>query len=70
MHAKDANIPVVSILFSGRPMIVNDMLAKSNAFVAAWLPGTTGGEAVVQALFGEYLFRSSGNANTLPVPWI
>lgn len=38
---------MVSVLFSGRPMIVNEVLYKSTAFIAAWLPGTTGGEAVV-----------------------
>lgn len=36
-------IPVVSIFVSGRPMWVNPELNASNAFVAAWLPGTEGG---------------------------
>jgi len=45
----------------------------SDAFIAAWLPGTQGGEAIVSSLFGEYLFKGgkdSGLSNTLSVDWI
>ena len=41
-NAKKAGIPVVVVLFSGRPLIINDALAQADAFVAAWLPGTEG----------------------------
>lgn len=37
-----AGIPVVSIFLSGRPMWVNAELNASDAFVAAWLPGSEG----------------------------
>lgn len=36
------NIPVVSIFLSGRPLWVNKELNASDAFVAAWLPGSEG----------------------------
>jgi beta-glucosidase len=36
------NIPVVSVFLSGRPMWVNPELNASDAFVAAWLPGSEG----------------------------
>jgi beta-glucosidase len=39
---KDQEIPVVSIFISGRPMWVNPELNSSEAFVAAWLPGSEG----------------------------
>ena len=39
---KAAGIPVVSIFLSGRPLWVNPELNASDAFVAAWLPGTEG----------------------------
>lgn len=52
-NMKQAGIPVVVILFSGRPLIIEDALAKSDAFVAAWLPGTEG-EGVADVLFGDY----------------
>lgn len=35
-------IPVVSIFISGRPLYVNAELNASDAFVAAWLPGSEG----------------------------
>lgn len=70
----DEDIPVVTILFSGRSMIVNQALEKSTAFVAAWLPGTTGGAALAHALFGTYLFCDGHcgeeSANTLSVNWV
>ena len=50
---KQAGIPVVAILFSGRPMIINEALAQCDAFVAAWLPGTEG-RGVTDVLFGDY----------------
>ena len=34
--------PVVTVLLSGRPLYVNDLLNLSDAFVAAWLPGSEG----------------------------
>ena len=39
---KEQGIPVVSVFISGRPMWVNSELNASDAFVAAWLPGTEG----------------------------
>jgi beta-glucosidase len=35
-------IPVVSVFLSGRPLWVNPFLNDSDAFVAAWLPGSEG----------------------------
>jgi len=37
-----AGIPVISVFISGRPLWVNRELNASNAFVAAWLPGSEG----------------------------
>jgi beta-glucosidase len=45
-----AGIPVVSVFLSGRPLWVNPELNASNAFVAAWLPGSEG-EGVADVLF-------------------
>ena len=36
-------IPVVSVFLSGRPMWSNPEINSSDAFVAAWLPGSEGG---------------------------
>ncbi|GAA3902604.1 hypothetical protein GCM10022276_21650 [Sphingomonas limnosediminicola] len=35
-------VPVVTVLYSGRPVSANDLINRSDAFVAAWLPGTEG----------------------------
>jgi beta-glucosidase len=35
-------VPVVTLLYSGRPVAANDLINRSDAFVAAWLPGTEG----------------------------
>lgn len=39
---KADGIPVVSVLLSGRPLWVNREINASDAFVAAWLPGSEG----------------------------
>ena len=48
-------IPVVTVLVSGRPLVVNAELAESQAFVAAWLPGSEG-QGVADVLFGDHGF--------------
>jgi beta-glucosidase len=52
-NMKQAGIPVVVILISGRPLIINDVLDHADAFIAAWLPGTEG-QGVADVLFGDY----------------
>jgi beta-glucosidase len=52
-NMKAAGIPVVVVLLSGRPMIIESVLGKADAFVAAWLPGTEG-QGVADVLFGDY----------------
>jgi beta-glucosidase len=61
--------PVVTVLVSGRPLYVSDLINRSDAFVAAWLPGTEG-EGIADVLFSDahgvpkYDFRG-----TLPFAW-
>jgi beta-glucosidase len=50
---KKAGMPVVVVLVSGRPVIVDKVLGKCQALVAAWLPGTEGA-GVTDVLFGDY----------------
>ncbi|WP_426193932.1 glycoside hydrolase family 3 N-terminal domain-containing protein [Massilia sp. DWR3-1-1] len=42
--------PVLTVFVAGRSLFVNDLLNLSDAFVAAWLPGTEGG-GVADVLF-------------------
>jgi len=52
-NMKSAGIPVVVILFSGRPMILGTVLDQADAVVAAWLPGTEGA-GITDVLFGDF----------------
>lgn len=62
-------VPVVTIMLSGRPVYANDLINLSEAFVAAWLPGTEG-QGVADGLF---LNDQTGTAQPLqgrlPFPW-
>ncbi|MFT5163708.1 MAG: beta-glucosidase, partial [Alteromonadaceae bacterium] len=49
---KAQGIPVVSVFISGRPMWVNPELNASDAFVAAWLPGSEG-QGIADVLFSK-----------------
>jgi beta-glucosidase len=46
-------VPMVVILISGRPLIIEQELEKWDALIAAWLPGTEG-QGVADVLFGDY----------------
>lgn len=47
-----AGIPTVSVFLSGRPLWTNPEINASNAFVAAWLPGSEGG-GLADVLIGD-----------------
>ena len=49
-------VAVVCVLVSGRPLVVNQELESSKAFVAAWLPGSEG-KGVAEVIFGDYDFQ-------------
>ena len=52
-------VPVVTVFESGRTAYVNDLLNLSDAYVAAWLPGTEG------AGVSDLLFRAKGGGARL-----
>jgi beta-glucosidase len=47
-----AGIPVVSVFLSGRPLALDAEIDASDAFVAAWLPGSEGG-GIADLLIGD-----------------
>lgn len=49
----DTGVPTAVVLISGRPLIIDRVLERADAVVAAWLPGTEGA-GVADVLFGEY----------------
>ncbi|MGR5145486.1 glycoside hydrolase family 3 N-terminal domain-containing protein [Photobacterium alginatilyticum] len=49
---KAAGLKVVTVFYSGRPLYVNEEINNSDAFVAAWLPGTEAG-GITDVLFSK-----------------
>jgi beta-glucosidase len=45
--------PYVVVMMNGRPLTVNWLAANAPALVEAWYPGTEGGAAVADVLFGK-----------------
>jgi beta-glucosidase len=62
------SIPTVSIFLSGRPLVVNRQLNASDAFIAAWLPGSAV-EGIADVIFtkdNEIHYDFTGK---LPYSW-
>lgn len=51
---KAAGKPVVTIVFSGRPLELAPVLESSDALVQAWFLGTESGNSIADVLFGDY----------------
>ena len=52
-NMKRAGIPVVVVLVSGRPLVIESVLQNADAVIAAWCPGSEG-EGVADVLFGDH----------------
>ncbi len=62
----DAGVPVVTLWVAGRPLYVNKELNRSDAFVAAWLPGSEGGgiaDVIFAAKKGEGKYNDDDDGN-------
>ena len=51
--ARKSGKPVVTVLITGRPLVIEDWLPATDALVVAWLPGSEG-DGVADVLFGDY----------------
>lgn len=63
-EARKSGKPTVAVLVAGRPRIISEEIKGWNAFVMAWLPGSEGADALVNALWGKSAFRGR-----LPFSW-
>jgi len=45
---------LVVIIMSGRPLAIPSIVEESNALLEVWFPGTMGGPAIADVLYGDY----------------
>jgi beta-glucosidase len=63
-HAHRAGVPVIVVLFSGRPLVVPWLVDKASALLAAWFLGSEAGSAIADVVTG----RRSPSGRT-PISW-
>ena len=63
-------VPVVTVFYSGRTAYANDLINRSDAFVAAWLPGSEAG-GIADVLFRDARGRQPYDfRGRLPFGWL
>ncbi|ABX81331.1 glycoside hydrolase family 3 protein [Acholeplasma laidlawii] len=61
--AKQTNKPVIGLLLSGKPLIIEEVIPYLDAFVMLFLPGSEG-LGITDVLYGDYNFKGK-----LPFTW-
>jgi beta-glucosidase len=51
-RVREAGKPVVAVILAGRPLTLTNMVDNVDALLFAWHPGTMGGPAIAEILFG------------------
>ncbi len=66
---KEAGIPVVAVMITGRPLYVNEALNQADAFVTAWLPGSEGAGVADMLFAGQDGAPAYDFQGRLPTAW-
>ena len=51
---KAAGKPIIAVILAGRPLTLTNVIDEIDALFFAWHPGTMGGEAISDLLFGDF----------------
>jgi len=51
-RVREAGKPVIAVILAGRPLTLANIVDKADAILYAWHPGTMGGPAIADLLFG------------------
>jgi len=51
-RVRDAGKPVIAVILAGRPLTLTNIVENVDAILYAWHPGTMGGPAIAELLFG------------------
>lgn len=62
--AANAEVPTIALIVAGRNVIITDYMNEWDSIIMCYLPGTTGGTAIANALAGN-----SDYTGTLPMPY-
>ena len=52
-YLSQSSTPIVLVVLAGRPLLLQPLLNKVDSILYAWHPGTMGGLAIAELLFGE-----------------
>ena len=51
---KKLNKPLIVLLINGRPLDLTNVIEEADAVLECWFPGTEGGNAIADILYGDY----------------